>query len=114
MLHMIEKKAPQVYFDASNNCFTKNCTLYYNSYFVSLSKAYINRCQEMGLPTEPYEWYIDLPHFGTIKHCGAYTKKDYKKSPNALENPLFPQSTVAMPLMDKAQRTQLLIASLAS
>ncbi|RXI02113.1 hypothetical protein DVH24_026643 [Malus domestica] len=40
MLHMIAKEAPHAYFDAANNCFTKNCTLYYSSYFVSLPKAY--------------------------------------------------------------------------
>ncbi|CAN6707206.1 unnamed protein product [Malus baccata var. baccata] len=37
---------------------------------------------------------------------GAYTKKDYKKSPNALENPLL-----QCLLMDKAQRTQPLLYS---
>ncbi|KAB2629131.1 titin-like [Pyrus ussuriensis x Pyrus communis] len=26
MLHLIGKEAPQAYFDAANNCFTKNCT----------------------------------------------------------------------------------------
>ncbi|RXH80567.1 hypothetical protein DVH24_004481 [Malus domestica] len=28
------------------------------------------RIEEIGLPAKPYEWYIDLPRFGTIKHCG--------------------------------------------
>lgn len=29
-----------------------------------------NRIEEMGLPVEPYEWYIDLRRYGTVKHCG--------------------------------------------
>ncbi|KAF4349363.1 asparagine--tRNA ligase, cytoplasmic 1 [Cannabis sativa] len=29
-----------------------------------------SRIQEMGLPTEPYEWYLDLRRFGTVKHSG--------------------------------------------
>eukprot|EP00252_Welwitschia_mirabilis_P014956 TRINITY_DN33045_c0_g1_i1.p1 TRINITY_DN33045_c0_g1~~TRINITY_DN33045_c0_g1_i1.p1 ORF type:complete len:570 (+),score=138.73 TRINITY_DN33045_c0_g1_i1:197-1906(+) len=28
------------------------------------------RIQEMGLPREPYEWYIDLRRYGTVKHSG--------------------------------------------
>eukprot|EP01018_Ginkgo_biloba_P038957 Gb_01987 [translate_table: standard] len=28
------------------------------------------RIQEMGLPREPYEWYLDLRRFGTVKHAG--------------------------------------------
>ncbi|KAH9296290.1 hypothetical protein KI387_039878, partial [Taxus chinensis] len=28
------------------------------------------RIEEMGLPREPYEWYLDLRRFGTVKHCG--------------------------------------------
>ncbi|CAN8253024.1 unnamed protein product [Cochlearia groenlandica] len=28
------------------------------------------RIEEMGLPIEPYEWYIDLRRYGTVKHCG--------------------------------------------
>lgn len=28
------------------------------------------RILEMGLPAEPYEWYLDLRRFGTVKHCG--------------------------------------------
>lgn len=24
----------------------------------------------MGLPIEPYEWYLDLRRYGTVKHCG--------------------------------------------
>jgi asparaginyl-tRNA synthetase len=24
----------------------------------------------MGLPIEPYEWYLDLRRFGTVKHAG--------------------------------------------
>lgn len=28
------------------------------------------RIQELGLPTEPYEWYLDLRRFGTVKHTG--------------------------------------------
>ncbi|KAH0462803.1 hypothetical protein IEQ34_010378 [Dendrobium chrysotoxum] len=28
------------------------------------------RILEMGLPLEPYEWYLDLRRFGTVKHCG--------------------------------------------
>ncbi|XP_039041433.1 asparagine--tRNA ligase, cytoplasmic 1-like [Hibiscus syriacus] len=27
------------------------------------------RISEMGLPLEPYEWYLDLRRFGTVKHC---------------------------------------------
>ncbi|KAM1874241.1 hypothetical protein ACFX13_007991 [Malus domestica] len=30
----------------------------------------ISRIEEMGLPVEPYEWYLDLRRFGTVKHCG--------------------------------------------
>ncbi|KAM4124325.1 hypothetical protein ACB094_01G222300 [Castanea mollissima] len=28
------------------------------------------RIQEMGLPLEPYEWYLDLRRYGTVKHSG--------------------------------------------
>ncbi|EEF48129.1 aspartyl-tRNA synthetase, putative [Ricinus communis] len=28
------------------------------------------RIAEMGLPVEPYEWYLDLRRYGTVKHCG--------------------------------------------
>ncbi|XP_010483144.1 PREDICTED: asparagine--tRNA ligase, cytoplasmic 1 [Camelina sativa] len=28
------------------------------------------RIKEMGLPIEPYKWYIDLRRYGTVKHCG--------------------------------------------
>ncbi|KAJ6746401.1 hypothetical protein OIU74_028968 [Salix koriyanagi] len=28
------------------------------------------RIAEMGLPLEPYEWYLDLRRYGTVKHCG--------------------------------------------
>ncbi|KAK3018444.1 hypothetical protein RJ639_004261 [Escallonia herrerae] len=29
-----------------------------------------DRILEMGLPLEPYEWYLDLRRFGTVKHSG--------------------------------------------
>lgn len=29
-----------------------------------------SRIAEMGLPIEPYEWYLDLRRFGTVKHAG--------------------------------------------
>lgn len=28
------------------------------------------RIAEMELPSEPYEWYLDLRRYGTVKHCG--------------------------------------------
>jgi len=28
------------------------------------------RIAEMGLPLEPYDWYLDLRRYGTVKHCG--------------------------------------------
>ena len=28
------------------------------------------RIEEMGLPIEPYDWYLDLRRYGTVKHCG--------------------------------------------
>nr|KJB65090.1 hypothetical protein B456_010G080400 [Gossypium raimondii] len=28
------------------------------------------RILEVGLPLEPYEWYLDLRRYGTVKHCG--------------------------------------------
>ncbi|KAL1195189.1 Asparagine--tRNA ligase, cytoplasmic 1 [Cardamine amara subsp. amara] len=28
------------------------------------------RIEDMGLPIEPYEWYLDLRRYGTVKHCG--------------------------------------------
>ncbi|KAJ1443702.1 WHEP-TRS domain [Sesbania bispinosa] len=28
------------------------------------------RINEMGLPIEPYEWYLDLRRYGTVKHAG--------------------------------------------
>ncbi|GJU27849.1 asparagine--tRNA ligase, cytoplasmic 1-like protein [Tanacetum coccineum] len=28
------------------------------------------RMLEMGLPLEPYEWYLDLRRYGTVKHSG--------------------------------------------
>ncbi|OMO65929.1 Aminoacyl-tRNA synthetase, class II (D/K/N) [Corchorus olitorius] len=28
------------------------------------------RILEMGMPLEPYEWYLDLRRYGTVKHCG--------------------------------------------
>ncbi|KAI5318501.1 hypothetical protein L3X38_038209 [Prunus dulcis] len=30
----------------------------------------LSRMKEMGLPIEPYEWYLDLRRYGTVKHCG--------------------------------------------
>ncbi|ESQ42750.1 hypothetical protein EUTSA_v10013096mg [Eutrema salsugineum] len=30
----------------------------------------IKRIEEMGLPLEPYEWYLDLRRYGTAKHSG--------------------------------------------
>ncbi|XXG53570.1 hypothetical protein AAC387_Pa03g1651 [Persea americana] len=30
----------------------------------------VKRIQEMELPLEPYEWYLDLRRYGTVKHCG--------------------------------------------
>ncbi|KAH9762761.1 Asparagine--tRNA ligase cytoplasmic 1 [Citrus sinensis] len=29
-----------------------------------------SRIEDMGLPLEPYEWYLDLRRFGTVKHSG--------------------------------------------
>ncbi|XP_030529905.1 asparagine--tRNA ligase, cytoplasmic 1-like [Rhodamnia argentea] len=29
-----------------------------------------DRILEMGLPLDPYEWYLDLRRYGTVKHCG--------------------------------------------
>ncbi|CAH9098573.1 unnamed protein product [Cuscuta europaea] len=29
-----------------------------------------SRIVEMGLPVEPYEWYLDLRRYGTVKHSG--------------------------------------------
>ncbi|KAI9157587.1 hypothetical protein LWI28_024756 [Acer negundo] len=29
-----------------------------------------DRILEMGLPLDPYEWYLDLRRFGTVKYCG--------------------------------------------
>ena len=28
------------------------------------------RIKESGLPLEPYEWYLDLRRYGTVKHAG--------------------------------------------
>ncbi|XP_024514931.1 asparagine--tRNA ligase, cytoplasmic 1 [Selaginella moellendorffii] len=30
----------------------------------------VQRLQELNLPTEPYEWYLDLRRYGTVKHSG--------------------------------------------
>ncbi|KAF3502968.1 hypothetical protein F2Q69_00043947 [Brassica cretica] len=30
----------------------------------------MNRLEEIGLPVEPYEWYLDLRRYGTAKHSG--------------------------------------------
>ncbi|KAL2653357.1 hypothetical protein R1flu_021485 [Riccia fluitans] len=30
----------------------------------------VQRLKEMNLPQEPYEWYLDLRRFGTVKHAG--------------------------------------------
>ncbi|KAG1338459.1 Asparagine--tRNA ligase, cytoplasmic 3 [Cocos nucifera] len=30
----------------------------------------VDRIQEAGLPLEPYEWYLDLRRYGTVKHGG--------------------------------------------
>jgi len=30
----------------------------------------VNRIEEMGLPREPYDWYLDLRRYGTVKHAG--------------------------------------------
>ncbi|KAG6538036.1 hypothetical protein ZIOFF_003139 [Zingiber officinale] len=30
----------------------------------------IKRIEDSGLPLEPYEWYLDLRRFGTVKHSG--------------------------------------------
>lgn len=38
---------------------------------VLMEKFFIHfRILEMGLPLEPYEWYLDLRRFGTVKHSG--------------------------------------------
>ncbi|PHU26362.1 Asparagine--tRNA ligase [Capsicum chinense] len=29
-----------------------------------------SRMLDLGLPLEPYEWYLDLRRHGTVKHCG--------------------------------------------
>ncbi|XP_057526246.1 asparagine--tRNA ligase, cytoplasmic 1-like [Amaranthus tricolor] len=29
-----------------------------------------DRITEMGLPLEPYEWYLDLRRYGSVTHCG--------------------------------------------
>jgi asparaginyl-tRNA synthetase len=28
------------------------------------------RLKEMGLPREPYEWYLETRKYGTVKHAG--------------------------------------------
>ncbi|KAI5073304.1 hypothetical protein GOP47_0011317 [Adiantum capillus-veneris] len=28
------------------------------------------RLKEMGLPQEPYDWYLELRRYGTVKHAG--------------------------------------------
>ncbi|XP_077210214.1 asparagine--tRNA ligase, cytoplasmic 1-like [Tasmannia lanceolata] len=30
----------------------------------------VKRILEMELPLEPYDWYLDLRRYGTVKHCG--------------------------------------------
>lgn len=30
----------------------------------------VKRIEEMGLPIEPYEWYLDTRRYGTVPHCG--------------------------------------------
>lgn len=42
------------------------------SYEAKLKIWYVlmNRMEEIGLPTEPYEWYLDLRRYGTAKHAG--------------------------------------------
>lgn len=50
------------------------CYFYRVSFFkgyialFSLLKCY--RIKEMDLPVEPYEWYLDLRRYGTVKHAG--------------------------------------------
>ena len=31
---------------------------------------FVYRLEEIGLPVEPYEWYLDLRRYGTAKHSG--------------------------------------------
>ncbi|CAN0928410.1 Asparagine--tRNA ligase, cytoplasmic 1 [Linum grandiflorum] len=33
-------------------------------------EVFTERMLEMGLPLEPYDWYLDLRQFGTIPHSG--------------------------------------------
>lgn len=35
-----------------------------------LTESNCCRLQESGLPEEPYEWYLDLRRYGTVKHAG--------------------------------------------
>jgi aspartyl/asparaginyl-tRNA synthetase len=35
-----------------------------------LINAIFFRILDAGLPLEPYEWYLDLRRFGSVKHCG--------------------------------------------
>ena len=32
--------------------------------------ALVHRMQQMGVPTQDLEWYLDLRRFGTVPHCG--------------------------------------------
>ncbi|RYR66966.1 hypothetical protein Ahy_A03g013173 isoform B [Arachis hypogaea] len=35
-----------------------------------ISRYLVSLIKEMGLPLEPYEWYLDLRRYGTVKHSG--------------------------------------------
>ncbi|CDY52736.1 BnaC09g53360D [Brassica napus] len=41
-----------------------------NSLVGAKEKNGMNRLEEIGLPVEPYEWYLDLRRHGTVKHSG--------------------------------------------
>ena len=39
-------------------------------YSVDNIKNLLDRILDAGLPLEPYEWYLDLRRFGSVKHSG--------------------------------------------
>ncbi|KVI08964.1 Aminoacyl-tRNA synthetase, class II [Cynara cardunculus var. scolymus] len=50
-------------------CFLEQNLFMSNRIAITLEHANI-KILEMGLPLEPYEWYLDLRRYGTVKHSG--------------------------------------------
>lgn len=69
----MEAKGKNVMMSSRQGLYIYLLCLFLISFLVLFSMLilYLNcRIKEMGLPVEPYEWYLDLRRYGTVKHAG--------------------------------------------